>query len=300
VRYSGKERDATGLYHYGYRYYQPWSGRWLSADPAGTVDGLNLFRMCRNNPVTHTDNDGRMTDMEEYMDFQLELAGALLGVNPSSIGAPEASPDALSDTDSTRSVSSDEYDEDGPVTEADRQPYLDLELEHNDLFNDNYIINVPESEDLTLKNVIDVDLDEMRVINASQTGMFLGTIGLGPCIAIGGIGHTQDNQIILGLVHFTGLEEPEEVMSALDDEMREEGAEHIKYIMVGGNIASGGEDNGSLGAERSLLSLRETYDIRSVRLHTSEGELDPITGESTAVDAVLTTTHMLFRKAALY
>ncbi|MBE3289742.1 RHS repeat protein, partial [Enterobacter cloacae complex sp. P31C] len=26
VRYSGKERDATGLYHYGYRYYQPWSG----------------------------------------------------------------------------------------------------------------------------------------------------------------------------------------------------------------------------------------------------------------------------------
>ncbi|HFT8659007.1 TPA: RHS repeat-associated core domain-containing protein, partial [Enterobacter cloacae] len=58
VRYSGKERDATGLYHYGYRYYQPWSGRWLSADPAGTVDGLNLFRMCRNNPVTLKDENG--------------------------------------------------------------------------------------------------------------------------------------------------------------------------------------------------------------------------------------------------
>ncbi|WP_262815062.1 RHS repeat-associated core domain-containing protein, partial [Enterobacter bugandensis] len=58
VRYSGKERDATGLYYYGYRYYQPWAGRWLSADPAGTVDGLNLFRMCRNNPVTYTDPDG--------------------------------------------------------------------------------------------------------------------------------------------------------------------------------------------------------------------------------------------------
>ncbi|VFS15006.1 RHS repeat-associated core domain [Enterobacter cancerogenus] len=26
VRYSGKERDATGLYCYGYRYYQPWAG----------------------------------------------------------------------------------------------------------------------------------------------------------------------------------------------------------------------------------------------------------------------------------
>ncbi|WP_348650907.1 RHS repeat domain-containing protein [Enterobacter cloacae] len=58
IRYSGKERDATGLYYYGYRYYQPWAGRWLSADPAGTVDGLNLFRMVRNNPVTLYDTEG--------------------------------------------------------------------------------------------------------------------------------------------------------------------------------------------------------------------------------------------------
>lgn len=58
VRYSGKERDATGLYYYGYRYYQPWVGRWLSADPADMVDGLNLFRMVRNNPVIFVDPDG--------------------------------------------------------------------------------------------------------------------------------------------------------------------------------------------------------------------------------------------------
>ncbi|ECJ2288101.1 RHS repeat-associated core domain-containing protein [Salmonella enterica] len=62
VRYSGKERDATGLYYYGYRYYQPWAGRWLGADPAGTADGLNLFRMVRNNPVSMKDNDGRVTE----------------------------------------------------------------------------------------------------------------------------------------------------------------------------------------------------------------------------------------------
>ncbi len=58
IRYSGKERDATGLYYYGYRYYQPWVGRWLSADPAGTIDGLNLYRMVRNNPVTQFDVQG--------------------------------------------------------------------------------------------------------------------------------------------------------------------------------------------------------------------------------------------------
>ena len=59
IRYSGKEKDSTGLYYYGYRYYQPWIGRWLSADPAGTIDGLNLYRMVRNNPVTLHDPDGR-------------------------------------------------------------------------------------------------------------------------------------------------------------------------------------------------------------------------------------------------
>ena len=63
-RYSGKERDASGLYYYGYRYYQPWAGRWLSADPAGTVDGLNLFRMVRSNPEKNIDSDGRMLKQE--------------------------------------------------------------------------------------------------------------------------------------------------------------------------------------------------------------------------------------------
>ncbi|POG16474.1 RHS repeat-associated core domain-containing protein [Pseudomonas putida] len=60
VRFSGKERDATGLYYYGYRYYQPWAGRWLSADPAGTLDHLNLYCMVRNNPVSYLDDQGLM------------------------------------------------------------------------------------------------------------------------------------------------------------------------------------------------------------------------------------------------
>ena len=59
IRYSGKERDATGLYYYGYRYYIPWLQRWMNPDPAGTVDGLNLYRMVRNNPATFMDGDGR-------------------------------------------------------------------------------------------------------------------------------------------------------------------------------------------------------------------------------------------------
>jgi insecticidal toxin complex protein TccC len=55
VRYSGKERDATGLYDYGARYYAPWLMRWISPDPAGAVDGLNFYRFVRNNPSTFED-----------------------------------------------------------------------------------------------------------------------------------------------------------------------------------------------------------------------------------------------------
>ncbi|MDE1196233.1 MAG: RHS repeat protein [Pseudomonas sp.] len=55
VRYSGKERDATGLYYYGLRYYAPWLMRWINPDPAGEADGMNLYRFVRNNPVRFED-----------------------------------------------------------------------------------------------------------------------------------------------------------------------------------------------------------------------------------------------------
>lgn len=58
VRYSGQERDATGLYYYGFRYYMPWRQRWLSADPAGVSDGLNLYRMVGGNPIGFVDAQG--------------------------------------------------------------------------------------------------------------------------------------------------------------------------------------------------------------------------------------------------
>lgn len=59
VRYSGKEMDVSGLYYYGARYYAPWLQRWVSADPAGDVDGLNLYAMVSNNPMVNVDTDGR-------------------------------------------------------------------------------------------------------------------------------------------------------------------------------------------------------------------------------------------------
>ncbi|MDB6049762.1 MAG: insecticidal toxin protein [Pseudomonas sp.] len=60
VRYSGKERDATGLYYYGLRYYAPWLQRWINPDPAGEVDGLNRYRMVGNSPASRVDREGLM------------------------------------------------------------------------------------------------------------------------------------------------------------------------------------------------------------------------------------------------
>ncbi|RON71299.1 RHS repeat-associated core domain-containing protein [Pseudomonas fluorescens] len=58
TRYSGKEMDVSGLYYYGARYYAPWLQRWVSADPAGDVDGLNLYGFVGNNPMRYVDTQG--------------------------------------------------------------------------------------------------------------------------------------------------------------------------------------------------------------------------------------------------
>ncbi|MFJ2363022.1 RHS repeat-associated core domain-containing protein [Pseudomonas sp. NPDC087697] len=58
LRYSGKEMDVSGLYYYGARYYAPWLQRWVSADPGGDVDGLNLYAMVGNNPLLYVDKTG--------------------------------------------------------------------------------------------------------------------------------------------------------------------------------------------------------------------------------------------------
>ena len=70
IRYSGKERDASGLYYYGARYYAGWLGRWINPDPIGSINGLNLYRFCGNNPICRIDPDGRM--WQPYDDEVLE------------------------------------------------------------------------------------------------------------------------------------------------------------------------------------------------------------------------------------
>ena len=63
-RYTGKERDEeNGLYFHGARYYAPWLGRWMSADPAGMVDGVNLYTYAIANPLNLYDPDGTQSQL---------------------------------------------------------------------------------------------------------------------------------------------------------------------------------------------------------------------------------------------
>jgi RHS repeat-associated protein len=91
-RYTGKERDEeSGFYYCDRRYYAAWLGRWLSADPAGMVDGPNLYRYVRGNPLAYTDPRG--TDPQDQsqginlnIDAKVNATAHFRLTNPLSLG----------------------------------------------------------------------------------------------------------------------------------------------------------------------------------------------------------------------
>jgi RHS repeat-associated protein len=74
-QFNGKENDAlTGLRYYGFRYYDPLTVRWNSADPLyrflpdlglNAPQRLNLYSFSLNNPVRYYDPDGRQAEEGE-------------------------------------------------------------------------------------------------------------------------------------------------------------------------------------------------------------------------------------------
>ncbi|MBU4231143.1 MAG: cysteine peptidase family C39 domain-containing protein [Desulfobacterales bacterium] len=56
MQFSTKPYDEqTGLSFYGYRFYNPALGRWMTKDPLGEAGGMNLYAFVRNNPIKYID-----------------------------------------------------------------------------------------------------------------------------------------------------------------------------------------------------------------------------------------------------
>ncbi len=65
--YNGKPYNAiTGHYNYGYRDYDPMTGRFATVDPIR--DGMNWYVYTENDPVNHIDPWGLATEDTEYID----------------------------------------------------------------------------------------------------------------------------------------------------------------------------------------------------------------------------------------
>ena len=61
-RFSTKPQDlTTGLYYYGYRYYDPLTGRWPSRDPIEERGGINLYAFVGNDGINKWDLLGMLS-----------------------------------------------------------------------------------------------------------------------------------------------------------------------------------------------------------------------------------------------
>ncbi|MBU7018354.1 MAG: hypothetical protein HXS44_12660, partial [Theionarchaea archaeon] len=71
-QFAGKEKDASGLYYFGARYYDPQLGRFTTKDPLpGRIQSpqtLNRYVYCLNNPLKYLDPQGMQTEPVELPD----------------------------------------------------------------------------------------------------------------------------------------------------------------------------------------------------------------------------------------
>ena len=78
-RFNSKELDSeTGYYYYGARYYMPYTARWISPDPIGLLDGLNIYQFALNNPLINVDRNGmQSTNVSDINPSEAEMIAGM-------------------------------------------------------------------------------------------------------------------------------------------------------------------------------------------------------------------------------
>lgn len=69
---------ASGVFFYGYRYFDPNTGRWPSRDPIGEEGGINLYGMLHNELV----NDADILGLEPKRDCKFTIRAGHGSLNP--------------------------------------------------------------------------------------------------------------------------------------------------------------------------------------------------------------------------
>ncbi len=65
-RYSSKRHFQADLINFGYRFYDPTLSRWLTPDPAGSIDSRNRYLFLLNSPPNRLDRWGLVSDFNFY------------------------------------------------------------------------------------------------------------------------------------------------------------------------------------------------------------------------------------------
>jgi RHS repeat-associated protein len=88
-RFTGNERDEeSGSNYHGARFYLAWLGKWISPDPAGEIDGYNLYAYSRNNPLLFVDIFGTNSDIPDNLKSQLHKAACENASNVHELSEP--------------------------------------------------------------------------------------------------------------------------------------------------------------------------------------------------------------------
>jgi len=159
--YTGKEQDATGLYYYGARYYDPALGRFLTLDAMG-----GNYVYANNNPVKYIDPDGNVSTAQNWGESRVPMS-----MIP---GTPQynAYQDSIRPSISGGSISEEDA---RSVLEGGRNEYSGL-------------MTAERIENFKIRN--SGEFVQREVIEPASEGMMLAggsTLGLKEIVATGGV-----------------------------------------------------------------------------------------------------------------